>query len=119
MSTWATAEDVHPVDPTASPWPAAPTGQLLVDLLDAAEEQCREFAPLPVVLIDADGVATEQVGPRHKLAVIYQARELYAAAKRDGDVISGSDSYVIRARPLVASVKQLLRPSSPRKGRIG
>jgi hypothetical protein len=112
VSTWATPADL--ADKPNSPWPQAPTGTLLVKLLDAAEEQCRAFAPLPVLV---EGV--EQVTESMRLAVIYQARELWAAAKREGDTIVQGDAYVVRARPLVGSVKQLLRPSSPRRGRLG
>ena len=120
MSTWATVPDVRTVDPTASPWPQAPkSDELLAKLLDSAEETCRAYAPLPVVLVDAEGASSEVVTESMRLAVIYQARELYAAAKREGDTIVQGDSYVIRARPLVGSVKQLLRPSSPRRGRVG
>ena len=119
MSSWATVDDVHTTDPGDSPWAGAPKSvALLQQLLDSAEETCRAYAPLPVVLVDADGVATEVVTESMRLAVIYQAREVWAAAKREGDVIGG-DTYVIRARPLVGSVKQLLRPASPTRGRIG
>jgi hypothetical protein len=46
------------------------------------------------------------------IAVVYQAREVYAASVRDGDLIGAGD-YAIRARPLTASVKQLVRPAGP------
>lgn len=121
MSSWATVDDVHTADPTASPWPAAPkSAPQLQQLLDAAEVGCREYAPLPVMVPSAEDpdVLVELVTENMRLAVIYQARELWAAAKRDGDVIASGD-YVIRARPLVGTVKQLLRPSSPRRGRVG
>lgn len=45
----------------------------------------------------------------YMLANVRQAEEVYAAAQRDGDVI-GIGDYAIRARPLTAAVKQLLRP---------
>jgi hypothetical protein len=115
VSTWATVEHVRTVDPADSPWPMAPKSDvLLAQLLDSAEETCRAYAPLPV-LVEGAELVTESM----RLAVIYQAREIYAAAKREGDTIVQGDSYVIRARPLVGSVKQLLRPSSPRRGRVG
>lgn len=119
MSTWATVEDVHTTDPADSPWSMAPkSAALLQQLLDVAELTCREYAPLPVT-VTVDNVTTEVVTDSMRLAVIYQARETWAAAKRDGDTIVNGDSYIIRARPLVGSVKQLLRPSSPRRGRVG
>lgn len=43
------------------------------------------------------------------MATVYQAREVYAAGQRDGDVI-GLGDYAIRARPLTPSVMTLLRP---------
>lgn len=120
MSSWATVSDVRTTDPTDSPWAMAPKSDaLLGQLLASAEETCRAYAPLPVTVTDAEGVTTEVVTESMRLAVIYQAREVYAAAKREGDTIVQGDSYVIRARPLVGSVKQLLRPSSPRRGRVG
>lgn len=115
-SSWATVDDVHTADPVDSPWAQAPkSAKLLAQLLDAAEEQCRAYAPLPVLVTSAEGVTTEVVTETMRLAVIYQARELYAAAKRDGDTIANGDSYIIRARPLVGSVKQLLRPARGRR----
>lgn len=109
MPAWATPEDA-----LASTWKDAsdvPT-PILEELLTAAEEQCRDFAPaLPV-----DDLGVEVAAPvRYRLAVIYQARELWAAGRRNGDVIAG-DTYVVRARDLTASVRQLLRP---RRGRPG
>jgi hypothetical protein len=61
------------------------------------------------------GVATTaepavDVPTRYRLAVVYQAREVYAAASRDGDVIGVGD-YAIRSRPLTGAGKQLLRPA--------
>lgn len=96
-SSWKDAGDVPPA--------------LLDELLVAAEESCREFAPAPPL----DDQGAEVVPVRYRLAVIYQARETWAAGRRNGDVIAG-DTYVIRARDLTASVRQLLRP---RRGRPG
>jgi len=109
MAAWAT-----PADALASTWKDAgdvPT-PILEELLEAAEEQCREFAPvLPV-----DDLGVEVTAPvRYRLAVVYQARELWAAGRRNGDVIAG-DTYVIRAKDLTSTVRQLLRP---RRGRPG
>jgi len=116
VSSWATVADVRTDDPADSPWASAPkSDKLLAQLLDAAEEQCREYAPLPVLVTDAQGVTTEVVTESMRLAVIYQAREVYAAAKREGDTIAQGDAYVVRARPLVGSVKQLLRPARGRR----
>jgi hypothetical protein len=119
VSTWATVDDVHTPEPGDSPWAAAPRSPVLLQqLLDAAEEQCRAYAPPPVVLVAADGTSSEVITESMRLAVIYQARELAAAAKRDGDTIASGEGYLVRARPLVPSVKQLLRPSRGRR-RVG
>lgn len=58
---------------------------------------------VPVVVVRA-------VPSSYMLATVYQARETYDAAIRDGDVIGVGD-YAIRARPLTGAVKQLLRPA--------
>lgn len=74
----------------------------LARLLGAAYDQCREYAPtLP------DGDPIPEGWP---LAQIYQADELWAASRREGDVIGFSDTTVIRVRPLGNTVKALLRP---------
>lgn len=103
MAVWAdaAAARVH--------WADARTmdAEQLDTLLAAAQEQAEAFAP-----VLAEGAAVPE---RYTLAVIAQARELYAAARRDGDVIA-VDAYAIRARPLTATVKQLLRPSRGRPG---
>ena len=52
------------------------------------------------------------------LATVYQAREIYAASVRDGDLIGVGD-YGVRARPLTASVMQLVRPASPGGRAVG
>jgi hypothetical protein len=116
VSDWAKLEDVRTPEPTDSPWAAAPKSDVLLQqLLDVAEIQCRAYAPPPVLVTDAGGVTTEVVTDAMRLAVIYQAREVYAAGQRQGDTIVQGDTYVIRARPLVGSVKQLLRPSRGRR----
>ena len=98
---WATVADarVH--------WKVgdAVTDAAITDLLTAADEQCAAFAPaLP---------AGAPVPFRYKLAVIYQARELYNAGRRDNADAVGVGDFVIRARPLTATVKALLRPEAP------
>lgn len=73
---------------------------VLDTLLAAAFEQCVAYAPAP-----ADPVPT-----RYMLANVYQAREVYAASQRGEQDVIGVGDYAIRARPLTAAVKQLLRP---------
>lgn len=105
MTPWATPADAPLYWADAADVPEA----VLSDLLDAAQDACAEYAP---ALLDTDPPPV-----RYKIATVYQAREVWAAAKRDGDLI-GSDPYPIRARPLTDAVKQLLRPHSgyPRTG---
>lgn len=87
-------------------WPDAVNldADVLTRLLEAAHEQCVEFAP---VLAEEDTPPT-----RYVLANILQARELYAAAQRGEQDVIGVGDYAIRARPLTAAVKQLLRPQA-------
>ncbi len=76
----------------------------LEDLLDAAWAGCVAFLPVEVVT-DLAYVPT----PAHIMANVLNARDAWAAARRDGDVI-GFDSYAVRVRPLSGTVQQLLRP---------
>lgn len=86
-------------------WPEA--GALEESVLDmlllAAQEQCEAYAPFV-----EPGMVTPPF--RYALATIYQARELYRAGLRDEQDVIGVGDYAIRARPLTAAVKQLLRP---------
>jgi hypothetical protein len=80
--------------------------QLLDDLLDAALPSVIAYAPeLP---IDADAPIN------YRLALVFQARELRAAVTRGEADVIGVGDYAIRARPLTAAVKQLLRPERGR-----
>lgn len=102
---WATAEQAKAHWPDASSLPP----ETLDTLLAVATEQCEIFAPvLPLA---------EQPPDRYMLACVYQARENYAAGQRDGDII-GLGDFAIRARPLTASVKALLRPQ-PGRPKVG
>lgn len=83
-------------------WPDATnlTDEVLDDFLEAAYEQCVDFAP----------AHTDPVPMRYQLANVYQAREVWAASLRDSQDVIGVGDYAIRARPLTGTVKQLLRP---------
>lgn len=84
--------------------------ETLAQLLGAAYEQCFAYAP---------ELATGDPAPdRYATAQIYQASEIWAAARRQGDVIGFTDQIAVRVRPLGATVKALLRPPSgvPRIG---
>lgn len=109
-TTWATLDDARALWPDA----VALDDALLGELLAAAYVVCSRFAapsigvdPPPPEVVDA-GI----VGVR-RLANVYEARELWAASRRDGDVI-GFDSYAVRVRPLSATVQSLLRPAAGR-----
>lgn len=84
-------------------WPdaAAIDDVPLTELLTAAHEACLAYAP----------AYTEPVSISFKLANIFQAREIFTASRRDEADIIGVGDYAIRARPLTAAVKQLLRPT--------
>lgn len=73
-------------------------------LLEVATTSAKAYAPTL-----ADGAVVPQ---HYMLGTVYQARETYAAAIRDGDTIGVGD-YAFRARPLTGAVKQLLRPATP------
>jgi hypothetical protein len=106
VTAWVTADQA--ADPAFSPWAdAAKLDPALVQrLLDAAQVACEAYAPaLP---------AGATPGVAWQLAVIYQARELFAAAKRDGDLVVTDAAYPIRARPLSGAVQSLLRPQRGR-----
>lgn len=83
-------------------WPDAASidNDVLLTLLDVATEQCKAYAP--------DVAQPYPTG--YMLATVYQARECYAAASRDSGDLIGIGDYAIRARPLTAAVKALLRP---------
>ena len=129
MTVWATPAQA------ATHWPdATNVGEAaLVILLTAAQDICEAYAPAlttsdPSLVedppgsglfvtgwadTDGDGLYGAEVGEvpeRYMLATIYQARELWAASKRDGDVIGLGDGYALRSRPLTGVVKSLLRP---------
>lgn len=109
MSDWASKEQAR------AAWPDAPVDDPTLDrLLLAAQEQCSAYAP---VLVADEATGTITVPQRYTEAVVLQARELWGAARREGDVI-GFDAYAVRVRPLGSTVKQLLRPQRgvPRLG---
>lgn len=101
MPTWATRPDA------VRHWSDAESldDQRLDELLAVAHYECAEYAqPL------AAGAA---VPPNYMLAVVYQAREVFNAGKRDSADMIGVGDLVIRARPLTAAVKQLLPRRDP------
>ena len=99
---WATKDDAR--DPDV--WPDADRiGDAALDLfLAAAYDSVRAYAP---ALPD-----TAPVPAAYVLANVLQARELKNAAARGEQDVIGVGDYAIRAPPLTAAVKQLLRPQS-------
>lgn len=97
---------VTSLDAARAIWPDAPTSDRdLADVLAAAQAVCQEYAPtLPVG-------ATAPAGWGR--AVVLQAREVWAAARRDGDVLGVDVGYAVRSRPLLPAVRLLLRPRRP------
>ena len=92
---WATKDQAR------AHWPDATTmtDDVLDTLLEVATEQCASYAP-----------TTEEPLPTgYMVATIYQAREVYEAGQRSGDVIGFGD-FAVRARDLTATVKAMLRP---------
>ena len=87
-------------------WPEAAQleEETLIRLLEAAYDQCRIYAPTLL-----DGSPVPEGWP---VAQIYQADELWTAARREGDVIGFDETTQIRVRPLGTTVKSLLRPRS-------
>lgn len=94
--TWATIVDARRHWPDAS----AIDDAELQELLDTAFESCLAYAP----------PYTTPVSIAFVLANIFQARDIYTAMRRDEPDVVGVGDYAIRARPLTAQVKQLLRP---------
>lgn len=78
----------------------------LTFLLAAAWSQCAEYLASVSVTVDP---LPDPLSERWVLGNVYQARELWAAARREGDVI-GFDTFAVQPRPLTATVKALLRP---------
>ena len=100
MRLWADPSTVRAM------WADAPDDDArLTQLLTAAQEEAEAYAPtLPV---------GDPIPARYVEALVLQAREVWGAAQRSGDVIGGED-YPIRVRPLSDAVRQLLRPRNPR-----
>lgn len=95
-TAWASIEQAHAHWPDSASLPEATLSTLLL----VATAQCQNYAPYLAF-----------VPNRYMVATVYQAREVYAAGQRDGDII-GIGDYAIRARPLTSTVKSLLRPQA-------
>ena len=91
------------LDEARADWPDAPASDAtLTRLLVDATAACAAYAP---------ALASSGALPAgYTRACVLHARELWSAARRDGDLIGAADDLAIRARPLTGSVRQLLRP---------
>lgn len=84
-------------------WSDAPASDpRLDDLLTAATDACRAYAPTR----DAAFV----IPVAWSIATVLMAREIYNSATRDGQDVIGFGDYAIRARPLPDAVRARLRP---------
>jgi hypothetical protein len=99
----ATTADAHAL------WPDSSTldEPTLLLLLDGAWLTCSAYLPADVL------ESTTSAPPTWTEAVVLQARDVWSAFLRTGDVV-GFESYAVRVRPLSDSVAALLRP---RRGR--
>jgi hypothetical protein len=98
VSTWASLATARAL------WPDAPADDaLLTMLLDAAQEVCEAYAPLVV--------APDPVPARYGQAVVYTARDTWAArvASPEGDVFGTGFSFT--PPQMRAETRQLLRPN--------
>ena len=100
MTAWATMADAR--DPHVWPDAVNMPDATLTRYLAAAHEALEGFAPaLP------DGATVPE---SYRLANILHARELRNATQRGESDVIGVGDYAIRARPLTAAVRALLRP---------
>ena len=94
---WATLEQAR------ADWPDAPGADpVLQRLLDDATAQCQTYAP--ALAEDAEPPSA------WSRACVLAARELWAAARRDGTSIGAGDAYPVAAPQLTPAVRGLLRP---------
>ena len=87
------------------------TDDTLRSLILAAWEQCSAYLPAA----DLTAALADQPPARWAHANALQARDIFEAGRRDGDVIA-SEAGLMRARPLSATVAALLRPPTGRPG---
>jgi hypothetical protein len=97
-SAWATQAEA------AAHWADAATltPGVATALLTAATNSLRSMAPVLA--------AGDTVPAGYQLAVIYTARDLRAAILRGDTDLIGVGEYAVRARPVSAVVRSLLRP---------
>ncbi|PPI28201.1 hypothetical protein [Rathayibacter sp. AY1B5] len=85
----------------ASEWADAPLDDVqLYTVLEAAREQCEEFAP----------AYSGTVPTRYRQAQLVQARALWQSVKSNGQSQIGGEGFAVTVFPMDWSVKRLLRP---------
>ncbi|KQQ22878.1 hypothetical protein ASF48_07000 [Rathayibacter sp. Leaf299] len=85
----------------ASEWADAPLDDVqLWTVLEAAREQCEEFAP----------AYSGPVPIRYRQAQLVQARALWQSVKSNGQSQIGGEGFAVTVFPMDWSVKKLLRP---------
>lgn len=102
--------------------------EVLATVVKAAQEQIVEYAPasltaelddlaLPITIATEDpyteSADSAAFPPRLRVALIMQAREVWRASEREGDVL-GVGEFTVRASDMTSAVRKLLRP---RKGK--
>lgn len=104
MAEWHTPQSA------AAQWKNAPEGDLLASLLEAAKEQCIEFAP--AVTPPAAG-EPENIPNRYRLAQLLQAQALWTAQQGPGpdDMFGGGDAGGVRVYDMGQPIRRLLRPA--------
>jgi hypothetical protein len=87
-----------------------------VQLPDGTLDELLEAA-LPAVINYAPALPDDFPAPAdYLLGLTYHARDLRTAVLRGEADVVGVGDYALRARPLAAAVKQLLRPQRGRPG---
>lgn len=100
---WVTLDEVR------AQFPDAPLDDdVLTMMVNTAHEQVSTYAP-PLPVIDPPAPAPDN----YRQAEIHQVIALWQNGQRDGDVIGFGDGFAVRARPLSAGIKAMLRPPAP------
>lgn len=95
-------------------WPdALVSDESLAAILLTAQEQIVAYAP-PSLTNELEFLShpdDPDLPPRLRTALLMQAREIWRAGERDGDVLGiGASDTAVRAPDMTASVKKVLRP---------
>lgn len=109
--TSETARFDEDLDPGAAITGAGiPAAATITAVIDETTATLSAAATATATAVEA--VVVRAVPMDYMLATVLQAREAHNAAQRGEQDIIGVGDYAIRARPLTAAVKQLLRPQA-------